>query len=488
MVKSYLRYVPSSALGVVVSANSNILCVLGPSSAKQTSRAQPTLAIAPALESIKIWNVKTSVLLASLHDAPSTAEVTALVQNPVRKNLIAAGYEDGSIRVWAMNDAWTGGELAVTFNGHKSAITTLCFDTEGNRLASGSRDTDVVLWDIVSEEGIARLRSHQDQITGLSFLTPPTEDEGEEVGHFLLSAGKDGLIKIWDLGTNFCVETHLAHRGEIWAAAVSPAQNTIVTAGPDGELKFWSLKMLSPAGDDGETPKLLSQKGAISRTNRDKPLSLKFHPSSGLLAVHASNRNIEVFRIRSEEEIKKSLSRKRKRKAKKEAPTEETDESSELEVANQVIAYTTIRATAKVRSIDWDTIAMPTAVQVVPSSQRSNSSCLYLSTPTPLSSITFRSLPPKRNQLSNQKQQSSPLSSSPATALKSELFPSPRITKCSFQQAQALPKSGTSEPEMLSEVGIADTFFAAHFSLVIRLLFLDRRRENWSYMICRVLV
>src|SRR5579859_2748706 len=274
MVKSYLRYSPSSSLGVIVSANSNILCT-SQSTSSPVGRAQPTLAIVPALESIKVWNVKTSVLLATLADPPSAAEVTFLARNPVRKNLIAAGYQDGSVRVWSLNDTCSAGELVVTFNGHKSAITQLSFDSEGNRLASGSRDTDVVLWDLVSEEGIARLRSHQDQITGVSFFRP-INDSTEETsmrGDLLLTAGKDGLIKVWDLSTNFCVETHLAHRGETWALAVSPSQDMVVTAGPDGELKFWSANMMTSTDPD---IKILSQRGAITRVNRDKPLSLKF--------------------------------------------------------------------------------------------------------------------------------------------------------------------------------------------------------------------
>lgn len=368
MVKSYLRYSPSSTLGVIASANSNILCT----SAKiltESARAQPTLAIVPALESIKVWNVKTSTLLITLYDSPSTAEVTVLAQNPARNEFVAAGYQDGSIRLWRLNENWNGGELVVTFNGHKSAVTQLCFDSQGNRLASGSRDTDVVLWDIVSEEGIARLRSHQDQITGLSFLNPKNDanEEGRTVGDFLLSAGKDGLIKVWDLSTNFCIETHLAHRGETWALAVSPAQDVVVTSGPDGELKFWTATLPVASDMDVEDVKILAQRGSISRANRDRPLSLKFHPSAGYLAVHASNRNIEIFRMRSSEEVKRVLLRKRKRKSsKKSAKNVEDDEGAdESSITNDIVAYTTIRASAKVRSIDWDCTVSSTFIQVL---------------------------------------------------------------------------------------------------------------------------
>jgi len=364
MVKSYLRYSPLSTLGIIVSGNSNILCT-SPTVSSSGSRAQRTLAVVPALESIKVWNVKTSVLLATLVDSPSTAEVTVLAQNQKRKNLIAAGYQDGSVRVWSLSETCNAGELVVTFNGHKAAVTQLCFDDEGNRLASGSRDTDVVLWDLVSEEGIVRLRSHQDQITGLSFFCPvKSSEEGESsvMGDFLLTSGKDGLIKVWDLSTSFCIETHLAHRGETWALAVGPSGDTVVTAGPDGELKFWSVNMTKSHDPDN---KLLSQRGAISRANRDKPLSLKFHPSARFLAVHSANRNIEIFRIKTAEEIKRQLSRKRKRKSKKESADGENEGADENNIANEIFAYTTIRASAKVRSLDWDATVSATSVQVV---------------------------------------------------------------------------------------------------------------------------
>lgn len=367
MVKSYLRYSPTSTLGIIASASANVLCI-APTSSSKTSRTLPTLAVVPALESIKVWNVKTSALLTTLYDSPSTAEVTVLTHNQVRQDLIAAGYQDGTVRIWRLNEQWNQGELVVTFNGHKSAVTQLCFDSQGNRLASGSRDTDVVLWDIVSEEGIARLRSHQDQITGLHFLNPSNaaDEETRTTGEYLLSAGKDGLIKLWDLSTNFCTETHLAHRGETWALAISPAQDVVVTAGPDGELKFWSVTLSISTDMDVDGAKMLSQRGSISRANRDKPLSLKFHPSSKFLVVHSSNRNIEVFRIRTAEEIKKLLSRKRKRKSSKKDATngDDHEEVDADDIANEIVAYTTIRASAKVTSVDWDTHVSSSSFQV----------------------------------------------------------------------------------------------------------------------------
>ena len=110
----------------------------------------------------------------------------------------------------------------MSFNGHRSAITILAFDMSGARLASGAKDTDVIIWDLVAEVGLFKLRGHKDQITGLSFIQPqPAKDQGEdeqnnvapessELEGFLVTTGKDALIKLWDVTSQHCIETHVA--------------------------------------------------------------------------------------------------------------------------------------------------------------------------------------------------------------------------------------------------------------------------------------
>ena len=73
---------------------------------------------------------------------------------------VAVGYADGSIRIWDLDK----GTCETTLNGHKGAVTALRYNNNGSLLASGSKDNDIILWDVVAETGLYRLRGHCDQV------------------------------------------------------------------------------------------------------------------------------------------------------------------------------------------------------------------------------------------------------------------------------------------------------------------------------------
>lgn len=89
--------------------------------------------------------------LAMWHETGHRAEVTCIERSP-RKDTFAVGYADGSIRMWSASS----GSVSTTLNGHKKAVTALAFDATGTRLASGSQDTDLIVWDVVAEAGLHR--------------------------------------------------------------------------------------------------------------------------------------------------------------------------------------------------------------------------------------------------------------------------------------------------------------------------------------------
>lgn len=243
---------------------------------------------------------------------------------------------------------------------------------------------------MVAEVGIFRLRGHKDQITALEFLQPDYRKDGSATSNslpaspelynaqshagFLLSTSKDALIKIWDVGAQHCVETHVAQsNGECWAMCISPDRSGCITAGNDGELKVWSIDMKGLAQKTNQINEnleniYLREKGVMYRQGKDRTSGVTFHPNGDYVAAHGSEKAIELWRIRSDTEVHKALARKRKRQREKEAAKLGHDETTSGELVNGdrkdeelsaaniaeiIVPHVIVRTTGKIRSIDW---------------------------------------------------------------------------------------------------------------------------------------
>ena len=57
-----------------------------------------------------------------------------------------------------------------SYSGHKSAVTCLSFDRSSTRLASGGKDTHLIVWDVINEAGLFRLLGHKGPITHCVFM------------------------------------------------------------------------------------------------------------------------------------------------------------------------------------------------------------------------------------------------------------------------------------------------------------------------------
>lgn len=334
MVKSYQRYEQKSCFGVI-SSKSNIIWI--PPSNK-TSAGQ---AITAGLEEILIWDIKTGELVKKLTDGlpigasdskltkPSEVTFVELHQDT---NLLAAGYEDGSIKIWDL----ISGTVLINFQGHKSAITILSFDEEGTRLISGSRDSNIIFWDLVGETGLFKLRSHKDQITGLWF----NED-------WLISTSKDGLIKLWDLQTQQCIETHVAHTGECWNLALM--DDILITTGAENQAKVWKI-------DFEEENNKLTERGVFEKQSKARGLEVSFAKvgSNRFFYIQNADKTIELFRIRTSEEIAKATKKREKRLKEKGYDEEEIENAIKESDVNMLIQpFTVLRSIFKIKNATW---------------------------------------------------------------------------------------------------------------------------------------
>jgi WD40 repeat protein len=99
---------------------------------------------------------------------------------------LASGSWDKTIRLW---DVATGAETA-RLEGHSSAVLALCLLPDG-RIASGSDDNTIRLWDVATGAEAARLVGHTRKVTALCLLA-----DGR-----IASGSWDKTIRLWDLST-----------------------------------------------------------------------------------------------------------------------------------------------------------------------------------------------------------------------------------------------------------------------------------------------
>lgn len=316
MVKSYTRFELGSTFGII-SSNTNVLHIRGPSAGR---------AIVGAAEAVLVWDLKSSELVTRLVEPAlqqGRAQVQKLAYEPI-SSLIAAGYSDGSIRVWDLHS----GSCLITFNGHKSGISSLMFDASGTRLVSGSFDTNIVVWDLVEETGLYRLRGHRAPVTSVVLLTD----------QWLLSTAKDGIVKLWDLETQFCVETHVAHKAECWGAVKSSAGDRIFTASNTTELNVWTVNL------EDESNHRLTLEGSLEKQSKHRAVDIKYADDQLIVATADA---IQSWRLRSADEQKKALRRKEKRAKKK-----DSSEEVSLAVSDIYVAHSIVRPKGKICGVD----------------------------------------------------------------------------------------------------------------------------------------
>ena len=168
------------------------------------------------------------------HDSPVT-EVAF-----VSDNLVAAGYEDGSVRLWEVGAGAPQTPLAG--EGHAAAVTALAAVGPGAAtpgatgaapaLASGDADGVVVVWDPSARAQVARAQAHDGAITALAFSVD---------GALLASAGEDGTVKLWNAATGTELAVITDFTDTVVRLAFNTAGTLLTTGAADGNVWVWGL-------------------------------------------------------------------------------------------------------------------------------------------------------------------------------------------------------------------------------------------------------
>ena len=125
---------------------------------------------------------------------------------------IASGSDDKTICLW---DAETGVQLSSFVSGHTEAVFLVVFSSDGKMVASGSRDKTICLWD--TETGLqlgSPLNGHTASVMSVAF-----SPDGKKI----VSGSADQTICLWDVETGSLLGSHIIeHNREITLVAFTP--------------------------------------------------------------------------------------------------------------------------------------------------------------------------------------------------------------------------------------------------------------------------
>ena len=290
--------------------------------------------------------------------------------------LCACGYTDGFIRIFPTreqisnklgrlnslldSDSETAENADVftscvpsVFRCGNTAMTSLAFShptaqITSSLLAGGDALGTIIVIDVTSSTGRFRFpNAHKGSVSKLHFVTL-----AESKTNLLISVGaSDGLMKVWDLDAQACVQTIIVSEGgdeEVWGCDVCELEERgefrIVVGSQSSRLRLYMIdgKESSDniAEDEQQQQVYVKFMGQIERqpnTLQSPVSSIKFHPNdSNFFAVSTrakgDNNTVEIYRVRGAAESKKKAARRERRKREKSAIKKRKTEGGTIDI------------------------------------------------------------------------------------------------------------------------------------------------------------
>ncbi|MFH0981760.1 MAG: protein kinase [Planctomycetota bacterium] len=189
---------------------------------------------------------------------------------------VASGSWDNTVKLW---DAASGAEVA-TLRGHEGSVPSLAFSPDGTRLASGSQDNTVKLWDVASGAEVATLRGHENGVTSVAFSPDGTR---------LASGSWDKTVKLWETATGNEPLTLRGHTRSVASVAFSPDSTRLATGSEDRTVKLWE----TATGNE-----LLTLRGQAKGVR-----SVAFSPDGTRLATGSLDQTVKLWETATGNEL-----------------------------------------------------------------------------------------------------------------------------------------------------------------------------------------
>ncbi|WP_243292264.1 WD40 repeat domain-containing protein [Bacillus sp. FJAT-47783] len=139
---------------------------------------------------------------------------------------IATGSDDNLVRIWDMKT----GEQIEEYQGHDSLVQSVKWAPNGEYLASTSYDETIILWDVKNKKAKNKYLGHEGIVNTVSWCFDSSK---------FATGGYDKKLRIWGLEDGLLFESQ-PHAGAIKAVDWHKSTNLIAVGSNDGMVHVWN--------------------------------------------------------------------------------------------------------------------------------------------------------------------------------------------------------------------------------------------------------
>lgn len=232
---------------------------------------------------IRVWDTRPAGWQDAIGDKAQVlrggdAKLTGMAIGPDGQ-IIAAGTEDGAVRVWDSANAFA--DSRAVGSRHDGRITSLAMSSNG-LIAAGGVDGNVTIWSSVARQPM-----------------PPIEGDGEifalafdPSGQRLAVGRADGTIRLFDIFGPAAAEAQSrrdAHLGGVMSLAFSPDGKLLASGGADNRVRVWTPDSIEPMKEmDGHTATVTD---------------VAFNDDSTRIASGSNDKTVQMWDVASGERI-----------------------------------------------------------------------------------------------------------------------------------------------------------------------------------------